>query len=158
MHTVCHVIKRLEKLAVDHAYQIIQRGIRIRDTAEKGNFLFAHAGKVQFIGIGQLGDLRQVKGCQTDADTDQDGLSGLSRDKLSRTFSSNSQKIHKKRCQKHRMASDTSFDRLHFSVQQVFAEIHIVWQLVDIWLPAPLDFRQFQRIGCFQRVIVARHI
>ena len=51
--------------------------------------------------------------------------------------------IHKnpqKRCQKHRMAPDTSFDRLHFSVQQVFAEIRIVWQLVDIWLPAPLDF------------------
>ena len=45
-----------------------------------------------------------------------------------------------KRCQKHRMAPDTSFDRLHFSVQQVFAEIRIVWQLVDIWLPAPLDF------------------
>ena len=43
--------------------------------------------------------------------------------------------IHKnlqKRCQKHRMAPDTSFDRLHFSVQQVFAEIRIVWQLVDI--------------------------
>ena len=56
------------------------------------------------------------------------------------------------------MAPDTSFDRLHFSVQQVFAEIRIVWQLVDIWLPAPLDFGQFQRIGCFQRVIVARHI
>ena len=32
------------------------------------------------------------------------------------------------------MAPDTSFDRLHFSVQQVFAEIRIVWQLVDIWL------------------------
>ena len=51
--------------------------------------------------------------------------------------------IHKKlqkRCQKHRMAPDTSFDRLHFSVQQVFAEIRIVWQLVDIWLPEPLDF------------------
>ena len=63
-----------------------------------------------------------------------------------------------KRCQKHCMAPDTSFDRLHFSVQQVFAEIRIVWQLVDIWLPAPLDFGQFQRIGCFQRVIVARHI
>ena len=44
------------------------------------------------------------------------------------------------RCQKHCMAPDTSFDRLHFSVQQVFAEIRIVWQLVDIWLPAPLDF------------------
>lgn len=44
-------------------------------------------------------------------------------------------RIHKnlqKRCQKHRMAPDTSFDRLHFSVQQVFAEIRIVWQLVDI--------------------------
>ena len=63
-----------------------------------------------------------------------------------------------KRCQKHCMAPGTSFDRLHFSVQQVFAEIRIVWQLVDIWLPAPLDFGQFQRIGCFQRVIVARHI
>ena len=69
--------------------------------------------------------------------------------------------IHKnstKRCQKHRMAPDTSFDRLHFSVQQVFAEIRIVWQLADIWLPAPLDFGQFQRIGCFQCMIVACHI
>ena len=69
--------------------------------------------------------------------------------------------IHKKstkRCQKHRMAPDTSFDRLHFSVQQVFAEIRIVWQLVDIWLPAPLDFGQFQRVGCFQCMIVACHI
>ena len=35
------------------------------------------------------------------------------------------------------MAPDTSFNRLHFSVQQVFAEIRIVWQLVDIWLPEP---------------------
>ena len=69
--------------------------------------------------------------------------------------------IHKnlqKRCQKHRMAPDTSFDRLHFSVQQIFAEIRIVWQLVDIWLPAPLNFGQFQRIGCFQCMIVACHI
>ena len=32
------------------------------------------------------------------------------------------------------MAPDTSFDRLHFSVQQVFAEIRIVWQLVDFEL------------------------
>ena len=88
----------------------------------------------------------------------QSTLIGIPRDKLSRTFSSNSQKIHKKRCQKHRMAPDTSFDRLHFSVQQVFAEIRIVWQLVDIWLPAPLDFRQFQRIGFLQCMIVACHI
>ena len=63
-----------------------------------------------------------------------------------------------KRCQKHCMAPDTSFDRLHFSVQQVFAEIRIVWQLVDIWLPAPLDFGQFQRIGFLQCMIVARYI
>ena len=63
-----------------------------------------------------------------------------------------------KRCQKHCMVPGTSFDRLHFSVQQVFAEIRIVWQLVDIWLPAPLDFGQFQRVGCFQCMIVARHI
>ena len=63
-----------------------------------------------------------------------------------------------KRCQKHCMAPDTSFDRLHFSVQQVFAEIRIVWQLVDIWLPAPLDFGQFQRIGFLQCMIVACHI
>ena len=86
MHTVCHVIQSLEKLAVDHAYQIVQRGIRIRDTAEKGYFFLAHAGKIQLIGIGQLGNLRQVKSCQTDTDTDQDGLGGLARDKLSRTF------------------------------------------------------------------------
>ena len=31
-------------------------------------------------------------------------------------------------------------------------------QLVDIWLPAPLDFGKFQRIGCFQCMIVACHI
>lgn len=86
MHTVCHVIKRLEKLAVDHAYQIIQRSIRIRDTAEKGYFLLTHAGKIQFIGIGQLGDLRQVKGRQTDTNTDQDGLGGLSSNKMSIVF------------------------------------------------------------------------
>ena len=49
-------------------------------------------------------------------------------------------KKSKKRCQKHCMAPDTSFNSLHFSVQQVFTEIRIVWQLVDIWLPAPLDF------------------
>ena len=67
-------------------------------------------------------------------------------------------KKSKKRCQKHCMAPDTSFNSLHFSVQQVFAEIRIVWQLVDIWLPAPLDFGQFQRIGCFQCMIVACHI
>ena len=86
MHTVCHVIKRLEKLAVDHAYQIIQRGVCIRDTAEKGNFSFSHAGKIQFISIGQLGNLRQIEGCQPDTYTDQDGLGGLSRNELSRTF------------------------------------------------------------------------
>ena len=63
-----------------------------------------------------------------------------------------------KRCQKYCMAPDTSFDRLYFSAQQVFAEIRIVWQLVDIWLPAPLDFRQFQRIGFIQCMIVALHI
>ena len=78
MHTVCHVIKRLEKLAVDHAYQIIQRGVCIRDTAEKGNFSFSHVGKIQFISIGQLGNLRQIEGCQPDTYTDQDGLGGLS--------------------------------------------------------------------------------
>ena len=67
-------------------------------------------------------------------------------------------KKSKKRCQKHCMAPDTSFNSLHFSVQQVFTEIRIVWQLVDIWLPAPLDFRQFQRIGFLQCMIVACHI
>lgn len=41
-------------------------------------------------------------------------------------------KKSKKRCQKHCMAPDTSFNSLHFSVQQVFAEIRIVRQLVDI--------------------------
>ena len=86
MHTVCHVIKRLEKLAVDHAYQIIQRGVCIRDTAEKGNFSFSHVGKIQFISIGQLGDLRQIEGCQPDTYTDQDGLGRLSSNKMSIVF------------------------------------------------------------------------
>ncbi len=54
-------------------------------------------------------------------------LAVLARDILSRTYLIKFTKNPQKRCQKHCMAPDTSFDRLHFSIQQVFAEIRVVW-------------------------------
>ena len=137
---VCTVVKRLEYLGVQQAYQKVEGRIIIRDHGIEGALFLAQCVQVHIVMVRDRLDLWQVEGSQPHSGADQDAFCRLARDKLSRTFSSNSQKIHKKRCQKHRMAPDTSFDRLHFSVQQVFAEIRIVWQLVDIWLPAPLDF------------------
>ena len=54
---VCHIVKGLEQVAVDHAHQIIETGIRIRDTAKQRHLFLPDAVKIQFIGTGQIGDL-----------------------------------------------------------------------------------------------------
>ena len=86
MDTVCLVEKRLDQLGVDHANQIVQGTVRIRDAAEQRHPFFSQLVQMQFIGHGQSGDLRQIEGSQPDADTYQDGLGGFSRNELSRTF------------------------------------------------------------------------
>ena len=54
---VCHIIKGLEQVTVNHAYQIIKAGIRIRDTTKQRHLFLPDAVKIQFIGTGKIGDL-----------------------------------------------------------------------------------------------------
>ncbi len=54
---VRHIVKGLKEVTVDHAHQIIEAGIRIRDTAKQRHLFLPDAVKIQFIGTGQIGDL-----------------------------------------------------------------------------------------------------
>ena len=57
MDTVCLVEKRLDQLGVDHANQIVQGTVRIRNAAEQCHPFFSQLVQMQFIGHGQSGDL-----------------------------------------------------------------------------------------------------
>ena len=61
MHTVCLSIQCLDKLRIDHADEIIEGFIRVRDAAEQRDFAFAQFLQVQFVCHGQLGNGRQVE-------------------------------------------------------------------------------------------------
>ena len=71
------------------------RGVTVGLQQKRATFLSPHVGKIQFISIGQLGNLRQIEGCQPDTYTDQDGLQRSSRDRVSGLLNQNSPKIHK---------------------------------------------------------------
>lgn len=61
MYTVRLAVQRLDKLGVDHTYQIIEGLVRIRDAAEQRNFALAQFLQMQFVRHRQLGDGWQVK-------------------------------------------------------------------------------------------------
>ena len=86
MHPVGLTIKRLDKLRVNHADQIIQRFIRIRDAAEQRDFALAQFLQVQLVRHRQLGDGRQIECSQAYTHADEDGFCGLARNELSRIF------------------------------------------------------------------------
>ena len=86
MYAVCLAVQRLDKLGVNHADQIIERLIRIRDAAEQRDFALAQLLQVQFVRHGQLGDGWEIESCQANAYADEDGFCGLARNELSRTF------------------------------------------------------------------------
>ena len=90
------VVEGLERLGVEQGYQKIKAGIVIRDNGIQGAFLLAQGVEIHVVVVGDGLDLGQVEGGQPDGGGHEDGLGGLARDKLSRTFSSNSQEIHKK--------------------------------------------------------------
>ena len=71
---VCHIVQRLDELAVNHAHQVVEALIAVRDTAEEGHLLFTQFLQMEVIGIGESGDLRQVEGRQPDANTNQNGF------------------------------------------------------------------------------------
>ena len=61
MYAVGLTVQRLDKLGVDHADQIIQRLIRIRNAAEQSDFAFAQFLQMQLVRHCQLGNRRQVE-------------------------------------------------------------------------------------------------
>ena len=77
MYAVCLAVQRLDELGVNHADQIIQRLIRIRDAAEQRDFAFAQFRQVQFVRHRQLGNGRQIECSQAYTYADEDGFCGF---------------------------------------------------------------------------------
>ena len=71
---VRHIVQCLDELPVDHAHQVVEAPVRVRDAAKQGHLSLAHFLQMEVIGIGEPGDLRQVEGGQPDANTDQNGF------------------------------------------------------------------------------------
>ena len=67
-------VKSLDELPVNHAHQIVEGLVRVRDAAEQGHLFLAHFLQMQVVGAGEPGDLGQVEGGQPDADADQNGF------------------------------------------------------------------------------------
>lgn len=74
---VGYEVQGLNELPENHAHQIVQAFVRIRDAAEQGHFLFSHFFQAEFVSVGQPGDLGEIKGRQADAHADQDGFQGF---------------------------------------------------------------------------------
>ena len=77
MYAVCLAVQRLDKLGVDHADQIIEGFVRIRDAAEQRDFALAQFLQVQFVCHRQLGDGWQVKRRKAHTYTYQNRLRGF---------------------------------------------------------------------------------
>lgn len=77
VYAVCLAVQRLDELGVNHADQIIQRLIRIRDAAEQRDFAFAQFRQVQFVRHRQLGNGRQIECSQAYTYADEDGFCGF---------------------------------------------------------------------------------
>ncbi len=58
---VGYKVQGLDQLPVNHAHQIVEGFIGIRDAAEQGHLLFAHFLQMEVVGIGQPCNLREVK-------------------------------------------------------------------------------------------------
>ena len=79
MYTVGLSIQRLDKLGINHADQVIQRLVRVRDAAEQRNFAFAQFLQVQLVRHRQLGDGRKVECCKAHTHTYQNRLRRFAR-------------------------------------------------------------------------------
>ena len=96
VHIIRFVAQKVEKLGVDHADEEVEGGIRVRHNEEQRRFLIAQRVQRQLIVHGEVTQLLDVEGGESGTAGNQDGFRSLARDKLSRTFSSNSQKSTKK--------------------------------------------------------------
>lgn len=78
-------VERLNELAVNHADQIVERFVRIRDAAEQRNLAFSEFFQMQFVGHSQPCDLRQIECRQPNANADQNRTRRLARCLLENT-------------------------------------------------------------------------
>ena len=93
---ICLITEQIEKLCVDHGDQEVKCTVRIAHDKEQRRFPVTQLVQFQLIVHGGIPDFLNIKGCEPGTAGNKDGLSRFARNELSRTFSSNSQKIHKK--------------------------------------------------------------
>ena len=79
VYAVGLTVQRLDELGVNHADQIIERLIRVRNAAEQRNLALAQFLQMQFVRHRQLGDGWQVKRGKAHTHADQNGLGGFAR-------------------------------------------------------------------------------
>ena len=96
VHIVGLVTQEVKKLGVYHRNQEVKGRIRIRHDEKQGRFLVAQRVQFQLIVHGEVAQFLDVEWGKPSTTGNEDGFCRFARDKLSRTFSSNSQKIHKK--------------------------------------------------------------
>ncbi len=112
------VVEGLERLGVEQGYQKIKAGIVIRDNGIQGAFLLAQGVEIHVVVVGDGLDLGQVEGGPAGRRWTRGWTWRSCQRQIVKDFLIKFTKNLQKRCQKHCMAPDTSFDRLHFSVQQ----------------------------------------
>ena len=88
--------QKIEHLRKGQRHKEIVGAVGVADAEEGCRAPITHTVKLQLVIGHDLPELGDVKGSKASAAGNQNAFGRLARDKLSRTFSSNSQKIHKK--------------------------------------------------------------
>ena len=91
VHIVRFLTQQIEKLRVDHRNQEIERAVRVAHDKEQRRPLISKGVQLQLIVGRDFPQLLNVKGRKPRTAGNQYALGCLARNKMSRTFSSNSQ-------------------------------------------------------------------
>ena len=96
VHIVRPFAEQVEHLGIRHADEKVEAGVRVRHDEKQGCPLFSDGVQVKLIVGCDLPELFDIEHREACAAAHQDALRRFARDEKSRTFSSNSQKGHKK--------------------------------------------------------------
>ena len=86
VHIVRFFAEQVEQLGVAHGDQEVKAIVRVAHNEEQGGFLVSQGVQLQLVVGSDLPQLRNVEHGKASAAGNQNRLSGLARDKLSRTF------------------------------------------------------------------------
>ena len=75
--TISHIIQCLDELTVNHAHQVVEGFVRVRQAAEQRHLFLSHFFQAKIIRISEPCYLGQVEGREPNTHTDQDGFQGL---------------------------------------------------------------------------------